>query len=81
MRLRRQTIQVCAPGVSTATGFMPFDSSQPMNLRLSSIRRSSVPHAIHSKRICEAFFASIPGKSSAKLKRRSAALNPPIQAN
>ena len=48
IRLRRQTIQVWAPGVSMSVKAMFFDFSQVLNLRLSSMRRSLVPHAIHS---------------------------------
>src|SRR5437773_2795617 len=52
-RLRRHTIQVCAPGVSMGVKWMSLDLSQSRNLRFGSIRRSSVPHAIHSRRRSE----------------------------
>ena len=65
IKLRRQTIQVCAPGVSMSVNAMSFDFSQALNLRLSSMRWSLVPQAIHSTRSCEACLASSAGKAAA----------------
>ena len=57
-RFRRQTIQVCMPGVSMSVCWMPFVFSHSRRLRLIVIRRSSVPQAIHSRRNCWFAFAS-----------------------
>src|SRR5215472_13727987 len=62
IRLRRQTIQVWAPGVSTSVKAMFCDFSHDLNLRLSSMRRSSTPQAIQSVCNWAAFVESSPEK-------------------
>src|ERR1700722_5499771 len=47
-RLRRQTIQVCMPGVSISVTWTPFPFSHSRNLRFPVMSLSSVPHAIHN---------------------------------
>src|SRR2546430_6079063 len=39
VKLRRQTIQVCAPGVSMSRCLIFLEASQPRNLRLMSIKQ------------------------------------------
>jgi hypothetical protein len=71
-RLRRQTIQVCAPGVSISACRIPLDSSQSRNLRLGLMSRSSVPQAIQRRRTCALAFESSAGKRASKFS-----LSPP----
>src|ERR1019366_181648 len=65
-RSRRQTIQVCIPGVSISVCCTPLDFSHSRRFRFTAIRRSSVPQAIQSKRSCWFAFASSEGKSVRK---------------
>src|SRR5260370_4748670 len=60
-RFLRQTIHVCAPGVSMSVCCTPLVLSHSRNLRLISINPSSVPQAIHSRRSCWLAFASSDG--------------------
>ena len=64
IRLRRQTIQVCAPGVSMSVNATFFDFSQVLNLRLGSIKLSLVPQAIQSWRSCAVCLVSSAGKAA-----------------
>src|SRR5712692_7183319 len=80
-RLRRQTIHVCAPGVSMSTCLIFFEASHARTLRLISIKRSSVPHAIQSKRSCSPDFASSAGNSLSNSSEMPPELKAPIQAN
>src|SRR5690242_2869459 len=52
VRLRRQTIQVCIPGVSMSACTIFLEASHLRKVRLMSMRRSSVPQAIQSNLIC-----------------------------
>src|SRR5271157_112549 len=79
-RLRRQTIQVWAPGVSISVCWIAFDLSQSRNLRFMSMRWSSVPQAIQSRRSCELALESSAGKSALKSSESPPELKAPIQA-
>src|SRR5262245_904754 len=81
VRLRRQTIQVCAPGVSISTCCTFFDFNHSRNLRLISIRRSSVPQAIHKSRSCEFALESSEENSVSNFSLSPPELKAPIQAN
>ena|SRR5947209_4637212 len=59
-RFLRQTIQVCAPGVSTSVCLIPLFVSHSRKWRFHSNKPSSVPHAIHSTRMSETSFAFKP---------------------
>src|SRR5205814_2622290 len=78
-RLRRQTIQVCAPGVSMSVCWTALDLSHSRNLRLMSMRRSSVPQAIQSRCSCALALESSPGKVLSKSSLSPPELNAPIQ--
>src|SRR4029077_7824399 len=80
-KLRRQTIHVCAPGVSISTLRTPFASSHARSFRLNSISRSSTPHAIHSS-FTSSFAAAFKfGKSLSNSSGKPPELNAPIHAN
>src|SRR5258708_6214576 len=81
VKLRRHTIQVWAPGVSMSTCLIFFDANQPRNLRLMSIKRSSVPQATHSKCSCAVLLESRPGNSFSKSSVIPPELNAPTQPN
>ena len=80
-RLRRQTIQVCAPGVSTIVWRTPLASSHACSLRLGSMRPSSVPQAIQSRRKRSFAAAARLGKVASRSSGRPPALKAPTQAN
>ena len=79
-RLRRQTIQVCAPGVSISVCWIPLDLSHSRNLRLASMRWSLVPQATQSRLSCESAFESSAGKALSKSSPSPPELKAPTQA-
>src|SRR5207249_4505146 len=81
VKLRRQTIQVCMPGVSMSACLTFLDASHARNLRLISIKRSSVPHAIHNKCSCSVALGSTAGNSLSNSSVIPPELNAPIQPN
>src|SRR5712664_1518950 len=80
-RFRRQTIHVCAPGVSISTLRTPFASSHARSFRFNSIRRSSTPQAIHRSFNSSFAFAFNLGKSLSSSSGKPPELNAPIHAN
>src|SRR5262249_49795893 len=82
VRFLRQTIQVCAPGVSTSVNWTPLPFSQLLKSRLILISPSSVPQAIHNAFNLRLIVESTPGNWVLKSCRSNPPeLKAPTQAN